>query len=190
MLGNSYVVENGLMDGEEIVTQGAFSVDASAQLEGKPSMMNPAGGTTSSMPGMDMPGDTKPGDTKNLPVKETPAETKPQKDNSMPGMDMPETPKSKLPNSKIQVVQKATFGVSGNCGMCKDRIEKAAKSVKGVTTAVWDVKTKKIEVEYLGSLASIEIIQKAIAKAGHDTGKYKADNKTYQGLPECCLYRE
>jgi Cu(I)/Ag(I) efflux system membrane fusion protein len=40
MLGNSYVVENGLTDGEEIVTQGAFSVDASAQLEGKPSMMN------------------------------------------------------------------------------------------------------------------------------------------------------
>jgi len=41
MLGNSYVVTDGLMDGEEIVTQGTFSVDASAQLEGKPSMMNP-----------------------------------------------------------------------------------------------------------------------------------------------------
>jgi len=40
MLGNSYVVENGLKDGEEIVTQGTFSVDASAQLEGKPSMMD------------------------------------------------------------------------------------------------------------------------------------------------------
>jgi len=31
MPGNSYVVVNGLMEGEEIVTQGAFSVDASAQ---------------------------------------------------------------------------------------------------------------------------------------------------------------
>jgi len=41
MLGNSYVVTDGLSDGEEIVTQGTFSVDASAQLEGKPSMMNP-----------------------------------------------------------------------------------------------------------------------------------------------------
>ncbi|MEI7828122.1 MAG: efflux RND transporter periplasmic adaptor subunit [Prolixibacteraceae bacterium] len=40
MLGNSYVVMSGLNEGEEIVTQGAFSVDASAQLEGKPSMMN------------------------------------------------------------------------------------------------------------------------------------------------------
>ncbi|MDP2088785.1 MAG: efflux RND transporter periplasmic adaptor subunit [Flavobacteriaceae bacterium] len=47
MLGNSYVVIKGLTDGEEIVTQGAFSVDAAAQLEGKPSMMNSEGGTTS-----------------------------------------------------------------------------------------------------------------------------------------------
>ena len=41
MLGDSYVVVAGLMEGEEIVTQGAFSIDAAAQLEGKPSMMNP-----------------------------------------------------------------------------------------------------------------------------------------------------
>jgi Cu(I)/Ag(I) efflux system membrane fusion protein len=41
MLGNSYVVLNGLDEGEEIVTQGTFSIDAAAQLEGKPSMMNP-----------------------------------------------------------------------------------------------------------------------------------------------------
>lgn len=47
MLGNSYVVLNGLQEGEEIVTQGTFSVDAAAQLEGKPSMMNPGGGTVS-----------------------------------------------------------------------------------------------------------------------------------------------
>jgi Cu(I)/Ag(I) efflux system membrane fusion protein len=43
MLGNSYVVTDGLNEGEEIVTQGAFSVDAAAQLEGKASMMNPQG---------------------------------------------------------------------------------------------------------------------------------------------------
>lgn len=43
MLGDSYVVVAGLMEGEEIVTQGAFSIDAAAQLEGKPSMMNPGG---------------------------------------------------------------------------------------------------------------------------------------------------
>jgi Cu(I)/Ag(I) efflux system membrane fusion protein len=57
MLGDSYVIMDGLTEGEEIVTQGAFSVDAAAQLEGKPSMMNPGGGKTSSMPGMIMTGD-------------------------------------------------------------------------------------------------------------------------------------
>jgi membrane fusion protein, copper/silver efflux system len=40
MLGNSYIVISGLHDGEEIVTQGTFSIDAAAQLDGKPSMMN------------------------------------------------------------------------------------------------------------------------------------------------------
>lgn len=43
LAGDHYIVENGLMEGEEIVTQGTFSVDAAAQLEGKPSMMNPEG---------------------------------------------------------------------------------------------------------------------------------------------------
>ncbi|MGB9747566.1 MAG: efflux RND transporter periplasmic adaptor subunit [Bacteroidales bacterium] len=39
-LGSSYVVLDGLKEGEEIVTNGTFSVDAAAQLAGKPSMMN------------------------------------------------------------------------------------------------------------------------------------------------------
>jgi Cu(I)/Ag(I) efflux system membrane fusion protein len=58
-LSNSFVVQDGLTEGEEIVTNGTFSVDASAQLEGKPSMMNPEGGKTNTMPGMIMPGDSK-----------------------------------------------------------------------------------------------------------------------------------
>jgi membrane fusion protein, copper/silver efflux system len=45
MLGESYIVTDGLKEGEEIVTNGTFSVDAAAQLEGKPSMMNTAAGT-------------------------------------------------------------------------------------------------------------------------------------------------
>lgn len=40
MLGESYVVTDGLTEGEEIVTSGTFNVDAAAQLAGKPSMMN------------------------------------------------------------------------------------------------------------------------------------------------------
>jgi Cu(I)/Ag(I) efflux system membrane fusion protein len=85
MLGESYVITDGLTEGEEIVTSGAFSVDAAAQLEGKPSMMNPRGGKTSSMPGMVMPGDANVGDTK------------PATDTSMAGMDMLGDKSSEIP---------------------------------------------------------------------------------------------
>ncbi len=46
-VGDYYVVVDGLEAGEEVVTNGAFKIDAAAQLLGKPSMMNPAGGKTS-----------------------------------------------------------------------------------------------------------------------------------------------
>ncbi|MEP6260958.1 MAG: efflux RND transporter periplasmic adaptor subunit [Gillisia sp.] len=46
-LGDSYIVQEGLEDGEEIVSNGAFTVDAAVQLSGGTSMMNPEGGKTS-----------------------------------------------------------------------------------------------------------------------------------------------
>ncbi|MDR1557424.1 MAG: efflux RND transporter periplasmic adaptor subunit, partial [Tannerellaceae bacterium] len=39
-LGDDYIVLSGIGEGEEIVSSGTFAVDASAQLEGKRSMMN------------------------------------------------------------------------------------------------------------------------------------------------------
>jgi Cu(I)/Ag(I) efflux system membrane fusion protein len=45
--GNFYVVGAGLQEGEEIAVNGVFKIDAAAQLEGKPSMMNPEGGKVS-----------------------------------------------------------------------------------------------------------------------------------------------
>jgi Cu(I)/Ag(I) efflux system membrane fusion protein len=55
--GNYYVVKEGLEEGEEIVTNGVFSIDAAAQLRGKSSMMSPKGGKVSTghnHAGMDM----------------------------------------------------------------------------------------------------------------------------------------
>jgi len=45
--GNFYVILDGLKEGEEIAINGVFKIDASAQLAGKPSMMNPDGGKVS-----------------------------------------------------------------------------------------------------------------------------------------------
>ncbi|MFO7862466.1 MAG: efflux RND transporter periplasmic adaptor subunit [Salinivirgaceae bacterium] len=41
-LGDSYIIESGIEPGEEIAVSGTFSVDAAAQLAGKPSMMSPS----------------------------------------------------------------------------------------------------------------------------------------------------
>lgn len=43
-LGDAYIIEKGLEPGEEIAVNGTFSIDAAAQLAGKPSMMSPEGG--------------------------------------------------------------------------------------------------------------------------------------------------
>jgi Cu(I)/Ag(I) efflux system membrane fusion protein len=136
-LGSEYVVLSGLKNGEEIVTNGAFSIDASAQLEGKSSMMNNDMGT-------------------------------------------------KHATSQ----QHAMLVVHGLCDMCKERIEKAAKSVSGVSDATWNSETNMLHLNYEESKTSLNAISKAIANVGHDTEKDKADDKVYNALPGCCKYRK
>ena len=50
-LGDTYIIKEGLQSGDEIVTNGTFTIDAAAQLAGKPSMMSPEGGGGSAMTG-------------------------------------------------------------------------------------------------------------------------------------------
>lgn len=60
--GNFYVVKEGLQEGEEIVTNGVFKIDAAAQLAGKQSMMNAEGEKVSlghEHDGMDMSSTSK-----------------------------------------------------------------------------------------------------------------------------------
>jgi len=134
-LGEEYVVISGIDDGEEIVTNGAFAIDASAQLEGKISMMN---------------------------MEETPSNYK-------------------------EVTLKE---VKGLCGMCKSRIEKTAKSLNAVFYAEWDPDTEKLFLKIDPKKVSLDAIAKAVAKAGHNNEKYKADDDVYKALPGCCLYRD
>jgi len=78
--------------------------------------------------------------------------------------------------------------VFGNCGMCKSRIEKAAKSVDGVTKAKWEAKDNFLTVTFDDTKTTMLKIQEAVAKVGHDTDQAKADDKTYNALPGCCKY--
>ncbi len=81
----------------------------------------------------------------------------------------------------------ASFPVSGNCGMCKQRIEKAAKDAKA-GMADWDMKTGVLTVRFNPAKTTQDQIQKKIAEAGHDNGDHKAEDEVYNNLPDCCLY--
>lgn len=90
---------------------------------------------------------------------------------------------------KYSVDSIVTFKVYGNCEMCKNRIEKAAKG-KGIKSAIWDVDTKFLSLDYDASITSPEKVQERIAGAGHDTQLKKAKDFVYNELPDCCHYRE
>lgn len=62
-IGDSYVIKSGLETGMEVVTNGTFTIDAAAQLSGKPSMMNPEGGAR--MPEHHHNNEPMPADSKN-----------------------------------------------------------------------------------------------------------------------------
>tara|TARA_R110001583_G_scaffold39260_1_gene125974 strand:+ start:12578 stop:14482 length:1905 start_codon:yes stop_codon:yes gene_type:complete len=58
--GQFYIAKSGLKEGEVVATNGVFRIDASAQLVGKKSMMNPDGGKANlGHAGMDMGGGSK-----------------------------------------------------------------------------------------------------------------------------------
>ncbi|HCY41586.1 MAG TPA: efflux RND transporter periplasmic adaptor subunit [Prolixibacteraceae bacterium] len=136
---DTYVVMDGLAEGEEIVTNGTFSIDAAAQLAGKTSMMN-----SSESEGF----------------------------------------------SQSETLTKLQFKVSGECEMCKDRIETAAKTVSGVKSAEWTAEKQLLYVEFDADKANSDDIQKAVAAVGHDTENFKAPDGVYKALPGCCLYRK
>jgi len=78
--------------------------------------------------------------------------------------------------------------VKGNCGMCEKRIEKAASSVEGVSKADWIKETKQLEITFDDAKTSLDKVEIAIAKVGHDTPKHKASTEVYDKLPGCCKY--
>lgn len=90
-------------------------------------------------------------------------------------------------STESEIVTKDIF-VAGNCGMCKARIEKSAKKIRGVINASWDKENKMLKLEFDSSQTSIGEVAEAMAQAGHDTKYTKADDKTYDELPGCCQY--
>lgn len=85
---------------------------------------------------------------------------------------------------------KASIEVDGVCGMCKERIEKAAIRTKGVKSAVWNVDTHELKLIFDERKTDLKIIAQKVADVGHDTKEIKATDKAYNSVHACCRYRD
>ncbi|WP_299111362.1 heavy-metal-associated domain-containing protein [uncultured Winogradskyella sp.] len=85
---------------------------------------------------------------------------------------------------------KASIEVDGVCGMCKERIEKAAIRTKGVKSAVWNVDTHELKLIYDERKTDLKTISQKIASVGHDTKEIKATDEAYDSVHPCCRYRD
>ena len=83
---------------------------------------------------------------------------------------------------------KFTTEVNGNCELCKKPIEKAAFSVSGVKSAVWDIDTHQLNLILNEEKTTLLDVKKAVAKVGHDTDDVKATDEEYDNLHGCCKY--
>ena len=104
----------------------------------------------------------------------------------------PEVKVIEVPATKTAEIIKSdvTFGVRGNCGMCKSTIESATMSVEGVDTASWSMESKMISINVSTEINDqfINDIHNAIAKSGYDTELSTAVDEDYDKLPMCCKY--
>ncbi|WP_293873920.1 cation transporter [Flavobacterium sp.] len=80
------------------------------------------------------------------------------------------------------------FEVNGNCEQCQKRIQKAAFSVTGVKSAVWNIESHQLSVSINEEKCSLVDVKNAVAKVGHDTDEIKATNAVYDKLHACCQY--
>lgn len=89
--------------------------------------------------------------------------------------------------SFAQELKSETLNVSGVCGMCKKKIEKAAKEA-GANYAVWSTNTKVLTIRYNNLSTNSAKIQMKVAEAGYDTPDFKAPAEAYNKLEQCCQY--
>ena len=99
-----------------------------------------------------------------------------------------ESGKVKTETLEKKDVSNVSFGVRGNCGMCKKTIEKSLNGILGVSSANWNVKSKIIDVSYDKSKIDEKGIHSAIAASGYDTEKVMGNIDAYNNLPGCCKY--
>jgi mercuric ion binding protein len=72
------------------------------------------------------------------------------------------------------------------CGSCVTTVTKAIKKVRGVKTAVVDLKSKTATVTFASTKVTVDKLERAIAAAGYDANKVKRNPEAYEKLEDCC----
>ena len=90
-------------------------------------------------------------------------------------------------NAQIKNSVTETVKISGNCGMCKEKIEKAG-TIKKVAKVDWNQETGMATLTYDSKKTNQDDILKRIALAGYDSEKFLAPDAVYNNLHGCCQY--
>ncbi len=90
-------------------------------------------------------------------------------------------------NAQIKNKISETVKISGNCGMCKEKIEKAG-NLKKIAKVDWNKETNLATLTYDSKKTNQDEILKRIALAGYDSEKFLAPDTVYNNLHGCCQY--
>lgn len=77
------------------------------------------------------------------------------------------------------------FKVEGQCGDCKERIEKAL-DLQGISFATWNQETKMLTVRFNDKKFTEDEIHKIVSDLGYSTDKIAANKTSEENLPKCC----
>lgn len=84
------------------------------------------------------------------------------------------------------VKEEIKIQTSAQCEMCKERIENALNSEKGVISSTLDLSTKYVSVVYKPNKTNPDKIRVVITKLGYQADEFIADPIAYDKLPSCC----
>jgi copper chaperone CopZ len=87
---------------------------------------------------------------------------------------------------KIKKTETVVVKTSTQCGMCKQRLEKAMAYEKGIVSSKLDVEKAEFTIIYKPTKTNPEKIRLAISETGYDADKISANPKAYEKLPDCC----
>lgn len=90
--------------------------------------------------------------------------------------------------AQIKHAKTETIKIRGNCGMCKNTIEKAG-NIKRVSEVSWNKETKTATLTYNADKTNKKEILKRIAVAGYDNEAFRAPDSAYDALNGCCQYQ-